>query len=345
MGIFSAFKGKNDAKEQLFDNSNRFARIIYRYRLYSKLLVSTTKKGIPVKDMVLSQFPFLFRDAKYPPILALELTNYCNLKCPYCTSPLGLRKRGYMSSELLQKILKDIKQMKPNRIQLVGNGESTLHPEFGTFIKELAATKRYISLVTNGQWIKKEVAHEMLTAPLDLVEISVDIGGKEGYEKSRINGKYERLIENLEMLMTLKKELKSKTIINIRLMVRPSQMNIYKAEVEFWKKYADKIMPQYLTKINGTDYAEDIFVPVQSKSDRYPKCSMPFKHMEVKWSGEVLMCYYSPYQVGYPGLVVGNVNEESIPALWNSKIMKQYRTAHRKRQKENMEVCKGCQGT
>jgi MoaA/NifB/PqqE/SkfB family radical SAM enzyme len=171
------------------------------------------------------------------------------------------------------------------------------------------------------------------------------MGGKENYENSRINGKYEKLIENLIALKSLKESLNAKTIINIRLMVRPSQQNEYQTELKFWQQYADRVMPQYLTKINNTAYSTDLFTPLQSQNNTYPKCSMPFKHLEIKWTGEVLMCYYTQYQIGNKGLVIGNINSNSILELWNCKIMKQYREAHRKRINSNMPACKGCPGT
>lgn len=339
------FKNITNPLKPFFDDSNRVARIIYRLSSYRKIFFNSLKKGVPAKDLLRSQFPFVLSDAKHPPIVSLELTNYCNLKCPYCTSPLGLRGRGYMSDQILSKIINDLKGMKPNRIQLVGNGESTLHPNFSEFITELAKTKRYISIVTNGQWISEDIPLKMLKAPLDLIEFSIDVGGKEQYEASRINGKFETLIENLKILKKLKTELKAKTIINIRLMVRPSQQKKYLEELPFWKEYADRVMPQYITKINNTDYEDDVFLPVQIQNKDIPKCSMPFKHLEVKWTGEVLMCYYTLHQIGPPGLVIGNVNHSSIMELWNCEIMRQYREAHRKRIEENMPICAGCPGT
>lgn len=250
-----------------------------------------------------------------------------------------------MSDEVFDKTLASLKEMKPNRVQIVGNGESTLHPKYGEYISKLARSGKYVSMVTNGQWENRKVVEEFLTAPLDLVEISIDAGGKEAYEASRINGSFDKLLSNLEYLNSRKKSLNSKTLINIRVMLRPSQKDNFNREKEFWKKYADRVMPQFITKVNNTTYEEDVFIPVQSREGEFPKCSMPFKHLEVKYTGEVLMCYYTFHQLGDPGLVIGNVRDTSIKELWNCKIMKDYREAHRKRIIEGMPVCKGCPGT
>lgn len=346
MNILSPFKQNHKTPvNSYFDNSSRIARILYRLTSYSEIFRAAVKKGVPVSDLLRAHFPFVFTEASEPPIVSVEFTNHCNLKCIYCTNPLGQRERGFMSDQVFNRTLSDLLKMKPNRIQLVGNGESTLHPKFGEYVSKLAQTGNYLSLVTNGQWKDLIVAEQILKAPLDLVEISVDAGGKEKYEASRINGSFETLLFNLNILKTLKERLKAKTLINIRVMLRPSQKNSFQKEFSFWKKYADIVMPQYITKINNTEYADDVFIPAQNNSGDFPKCSMPFKHMEIKYTGEVLMCYYTLFQLGSPGLVIGNVQDSSINELWNCKIMKDYRNAHRKRITGKMPVCKACPGT
>lgn len=337
-------KNPNGRHNTFFDNSSRIGRSLYRVRSYREIFRRARKKSIATTDLLRSLFPFAFRDAEEPPIVAVELTNYCNLKCPYCTNYLGERKRGFMNEAVFERMLNDLHAMRPRRIQLVGLGESTLHPRFGEYIKRLSQTGGFVSMVTNGQWEKPEVITQILSA-LDLVEISIDAGGKEKYEASRINGSFDHLLANLDKLNAERKRLGSQTLINIRVMLRPSQRGQFQKEYEFWKNYADRVMPQYIVKINNTTYSDDVHIPTQSRHGEFPRCSMPFKHLEVKFTGEVLMCYYTIYQVGIPGLVIGNVLDSSIKELWNSEVMQKYRNAHRGRQTENMPVCKGCPGT
>lgn len=344
--IISPFKQNNKSLfNPYFDNSNRIIRILYRLKSYSVIFRNAINKGISISDLMRAQFPFIFSDAKEPPIVSIEFTNHCNLKCLYCTNHLGLRKSGFMNDIVFDKILNDLSKMKSNRIQLVGNGESTLHPKFDEYTSKLAKTGNYLSLVTNGQWEDINIAEQILKAPLDLVEISIDAGGKDIYEASRINASYDILLSNLEKLITLKGKIKSKILIIIRLMIRPSQEQFYQSEIGFWRKYCDYVMPQYITKINNTEYQKDLFYPIQNNHDDFPKCSLPFKHLEIKYTGDVLMCYYSLFQIGTPGLMIGNILNSSITDIWNSKIMKNYRNAHRKKLKTNMPVCKSCPGT
>lgn len=329
-----------------FNVSNRVFRVIDRFQSFYKIFNAVTKKGISEVDLIRSQFPFFFHDAAEPPILALELTNYCNLKCLYCTNNTGGRKREHMNEETFSQVMKNINSFKfKKRIQLVGNGESTIHPNFKEFLNQLTNSGNYISLVTNGNWIKNDIAEILLNAKIDLIEFSIDAGGEENYEKSRLQGDYNLLLKNVKETFYLKQKLKSKTLINVRSLLRPSQKNQFEIEKKLWGKFSDRVMPQYLLKINNTDYKEDLFTPVQLKDNSCPKCTLPFKHMEVKNNGDVLMCYYSLYQLNPSGLPIGNINSSSLTELWNCQIMKNYRKAHRTRDEKSMPVCKGCPGT
>lgn len=329
-----------------FNDSNRIFRVIDRFRSFYKIFSAVSKKGISEVDLIRSQFPYIFHDASEPPILALELTSYCNLKCLYCTNNTGGRKKEHMNESTFNQVMKNIHSFKfKKRIQLVGNGESTIHPNFEDILNQLTQSGNYISIVTNGNWIRDDIAEIILNSKIDLIEFSIDAGGKDFYEKSRLQGDYNLLLKNVQKTFSLKQKLKSKTLINIRSLLRPSQINQFESEKKFWGKFSDRVMPQYLLKINNTEYNEDLFIPAQQKDDSYPKCSLPFKHMEVKNNGDVLMCYYSLYQLEPAGLPLGNINSSGLNELWNCQIMKNYRKAHRMRNENLMPVCKGCPGT
>jgi len=108
-----------------------------------------------------------------------------------------------MQRETFERFLEGIKQLRVSRVNVVGNGESTLHPEFTSFIRELGRSVPYVLVLTNGQWKRpKDIINAVLEAPVSVVGVSVDGGDKEGYEKSRLGGHFERLLENLTLLST-----------------------------------------------------------------------------------------------------------------------------------------------
>ena len=63
------------------------------------------------------------------------ITNYCNLKCPYCFASEMLNdpnKKNISESEL-KRILAWLEKSPPPSIGLIG-GEPTLHPDFANIL-------------------------------------------------------------------------------------------------------------------------------------------------------------------------------------------------------------------
>ncbi len=340
--LFSPFVSAGYGRSALFDNFNRIARILYRRRAYAKMVLHAAGRRVPLLNFIRTQFPFLLPDAGVPPQITVEFTNLCNLKCVYCTNPLGLRPRGFMSVETFTRLVQSIKDCGVDRVRVIGNGEPTLHPEFARFVSELAKATRYVSVLTNGQWRSDEVVYAMLNAPVDLIETSVDGMSEEDYEKSRIGGHFNTLLENLRQLQEARRELRGSCLINIRLMLRPSQRAVETQLTAYWRQYADAVMPQYVLKRLQLGYDEDVYTGLHLAAQSYPKCSLPFKDLGVNWNGDVPLCAGSAAQIGPPGLILGTINDHSLRELWNTQIMRQYRAGHRDRQLEKIPMCKGC---
>lgn len=323
------------------DNTRRFARVLYRWHSYSRIVTKTLSK-VPLSTLARSHFPLWFKDAPVPPFLTVEFTNICNLRCTYCTSPLGLRARGMMNGSTFSRLVEQVKAGKIKRVRVVGNGEPTLHPDFPAYIRRLATVTPFLSMVTNLQRLPDGVLDAMLTAPVSLVEVSVDGGNREEYESSRLGGHFDRLQENLRRLKRRRNELKSSTLINIRLMLRPSHQPREAAIVRGWRPFADCVMRQYVIQRRELVVESDAYESVHRSNEEYPRCSLPFKDLDITWTGDVPLCHYSAAQMGEPGLLLGNINTRTIEQLWNSETMKQYRNAHRQRIPEQMPICLGC---
>jgi MoaA/NifB/PqqE/SkfB family radical SAM enzyme len=103
-------------------------------------------------------------------------------------------------------------------------------------------------------------------------------------------------------------------------------------------------MPQYLQVVELLNYDEDVYTPAYHYSHETPKCSMPFKHMEVLWNGDIPLCGPNWRGAEHKRLHLGNVHENTLREIWNGQIYRQYRRAHRQRIHANMPVCQGCSG-
>lgn len=287
------------------------------------------------------QFPHLLPDAAVPPSVTIELTNVCNLACTYCTSPLVLRPQGMMSDATFGALLGQLREARVRRVRLVGNGEPTLHPAFPRLLQQLARTVPYVSLVTNGARLTDAVVDALVSAPARLVEVSVEGLDQESYAASRRRGDLLVLQKNLERLRMVRDERRSRMLLLVRLMLRPSQRKLEEELERAWRARADVLMKQYIVQRAELPKG-DAYEPIQRPAGDYPRCTLPFKELDVLWTGEVTLCHFSASQIGEPGLVLGRVQDQSLLQLWMSPTMAGYRAAHRSRDESRMPICKGC---
>ncbi len=142
------------------------------------------------------------------------LLNYdesCNLSCPSCR-PAPKQAQGEAAAlvarihEVVQDhILKDVRS-----ISLTGTGDPFGSRTFRTFLLGFEPRRfrqmRSIHLNTNGQLFSREMYEQMagLHRMMLSTDISVDATTQEVYERLRWPGKWERLMENLAFIRTLK---------------------------------------------------------------------------------------------------------------------------------------------
>jgi len=325
------------------DSANRLSRINYAFNAYMKIAWQAFISGVPILDLIRTQFPFILPDSKLPNSLTIDFTNHCNIKCIYCANPKATWEKGYMDDVVFSKLLNNIKQYKIKRARIVGYGESTIHPNFKNYTKELAQNLKFLSLVTNGQWKDDTITQAILHAPVDLIELSVDAGGKEAYEASKIGASFERLKHNLRTLINERNKMRSKSIINIRLNLRPSQKLNEKKFLGYWKKYSDIVMPQYLLKYTNDLENNDLYTSKYFTNTSYPKCNRIFKDLVISWNGDVPLCSET---VNNPtkNFIISNIKKDNIESIWNNLTAKSYRMGHRYRKISLIPLCRGCRG-
>ncbi len=290
-------------------------------------------------DLLLSRAPRFF-DSPAPATVGVELTNICQLACPHCDAQhASIRGRsGFMSAETFSRLRGQLRDLKVRNLRLIGGGEPTLHPRFSEWVPGLRGLASFLSVTTNGQRLTPAICEAALST-LDMIEVSVASDHAAGFEQSRGGGDFDLLLANLSRLHLLRARMKSRTLIHIRIMLRPSDRPIEQRLVRFWGQYGDVISTQALQ-----DYFADrgdIFP--SARAPGHPLCVLPFRALGVKWTGDVPLCRASSFQTGTPqGLVLGNVNTGTLASIWNGAMIQQYRAGHRSRRPELMPLCKSC---
>jgi radical SAM protein with 4Fe4S-binding SPASM domain len=148
-----------------------------------------------------------------PPILTIEPTVRCNLHCPQCITGMGKihREQDDLNLDIFKQIIEEI----GDRIWyllLFNQGEPFLHPDFIEFIR-LAKQKRiYVTTSTNGHFFNDENSvAQFIASGIDTVIVSLDGADLDTYASYRQGGDFQRVLQGVENLLSIRRKLKAKT--------------------------------------------------------------------------------------------------------------------------------------
>lgn len=146
----------------------------------------------------------------YPFSLTTEPTNKCNLHCLECPSGnnSSSRTKGIIDPELYKNIINEMKDYILYHM-IYFQGEPFLHPNLFELIKYSDLNRIYTCTSTNGHFLHPENCVKIVQSGLKKIIISVDGTTQETYEKYRIGGKLEKVIEGIKNLIKTKKQLNS----------------------------------------------------------------------------------------------------------------------------------------
>jgi len=324
--------GKQRSISWLLANLDSYVRLNYR----------VLRQGIPLKELLILKYPFIFGDSALPPLLSVDFTDCCNLNCIYCNHPWLPEQRSFMSDEVFTSLINRISRHQVNRIRVSG-GEPTLHPKLGDFLSELSSRCKFLSLITNGQWQDDTITKTIMQSGVSLIEMSLDAGGREMYEQSRKGASYQRFFSNLKDMSRLKKQAKSRCIIKVRLMLRPSTLDHAARESAYLTQFCDCVIPQFILQHPDTPPQDDVFIQASRIENAQPVCSVPFRDLQIRPDGRVPLCPAKGTCTNLSKRVfIGDIRINDINDLWNHPKLFQLRLAHRLRRGKILELCRAC---
>lgn len=279
--------------------------------------------------------------APVPKILMLELTNACNLSCAMCYNRKMKRKRGFMSLEMAERILDEAKQIGIERVALYSTGESLLHKQFIQIVELCKERKLYTYLTSNGLLLTMDKCYQICNSGLDSFKFSIDGSSKDEYEKIRVPGSYEDLLNSVKNLRSIRDELQSA----MRISAGSVLMNINEENIEKFKTtygpYVDSILFSFLTNQGGQagEEYEHSKRNEQEEARRNAKpCRQLWDRMIVSYDGNISACCVDfEMQLVYSGF-----KNCGLEAAWNNKEIVNLRKAHLRGELSSVPLCSNC---
>ena len=268
--------------------------------------------------------------------IMIEPYSKCNYNCPLCPSGLGILKRQKtaMSFEEFKRNLGLLKYT-TEYITLFHFGEPLLNGELYRMIEYCHKYDISTQVSTNGMLLNEALARKLISAGLDRLIFSIDTYDSNIYTKYRVNGDYQKVINNIKMTIKLKRELKSDVTIVAQYMIMNGN-----EDIKMMKKHGMKLgVDEVLIKTIGIgDSIEDYenakkFLPKNQKLSRYQqntthakmndfKCKYVWKRMVLCSDGVCLPCVRDQ-RVDY---VLGKCDgKNNLAKIWNSKMYREFR--------------------
>ena len=265
-----------------------------------------------------------------PPMIQVEPTNVCNLKCPLCPTGMGTlaRKKGYLSRDTFARILSELEDVLLV-VVLYGWGEPLLNKELPQIIG--MCTERGIRTVTstNGQCLQTmEEALAVVDAGLSAVVIAIDGSTQEIYRKYRKSGdveKVKRCAANLEEAKARRGA--THPVTNFRVVVtRDNQDDLGDIErlareigVDMFscKTVGMLTEDEGFLEREGTQRGKRRFEHEGEARRRRPaiQCHFPFRQPTFFWDGTLVGCEYD-LELEAPW---GRIGERTFRRMWSGR--------------------------
>jgi MoaA/NifB/PqqE/SkfB family radical SAM enzyme len=279
--------------------------------------------------------------SKYPDTIMLELTNACNLKCTMCMNPKMTREKGYITLELVEKVLIEAQEIGIKKIALYTTGESLLHPNFFDIVSLCKQYNMYIYLTTNLLLLNDAKIDMLLASGIDSIKYSIDGLTQEEYESIRIGGDYEKVLHNITMMKQVRDAKGYKVKLLMGIILTDQNFALKEKYLQKYGALVDDIMFSLISNQSG-HISKNEYSTMKPESvdisQHWKPCRQLWDRMVVTYDGRLTACCIDFNSV----LVYADLNKTSLKESWNSEIMQSFRKEHIKHSFEKMDLCRGC---
>lgn len=107
-----------------------------------------------------------------PPLVWIELTRACNLRCPHCYITGGEARTGELPTSWFHSVLEDLAAMGVWAVAFTG-GEPTMHPGFVELVNRARELDLLVGVATNGMFLTDRLLDSMRTDGV-ILSVSLD---------------------------------------------------------------------------------------------------------------------------------------------------------------------------
>jgi radical SAM protein with 4Fe4S-binding SPASM domain len=273
----------------------------------------------------------------FPIHLDLELNTMCNLKCKMCFHSFDPPKPTEMDFFLFKKAVDEGAAKGACSVKLQFRGEPLVSKNLAKAIR-YAKNKGILETIinTNGTLLTQEKSVELIEAGLDKIIFSIDGCTKEVYEKIRLGGNFETVVDNIKKMQELKRAAgKNKPVIQIQMCL--TKLN--KHQAKDFTKFGKSIGVENCSVTEEQDWG-------MTKEDTTVlndfACEQLWQRLFVLANGDIMPCCQSVKEGKHEIETLGNLRDITLEEIWKGKRMNELRELHRTGCSHKVKMCRFC---
>ncbi|MDD3806553.1 MAG: radical SAM protein [Candidatus Marinimicrobia bacterium] len=287
-----------------------------------------------------------------PPAIMIEAASVCNLYCPLCACGAGEvhRKTPFLDVHRFEALINEL-QKSLWMVLFWNQGEPFLHPSLHAMIRYASDRGIYTITSTNGHFLQD--ADALIESNLDEVIVSLDGATEDVYQKYRVGGNFQKVLEGISMLVQQRhnKNVNHPHITIQCVISRYNEHQVHALEELSQSLGVDELLFKTMEIIPGAK--ETDYLPRNLRYRRYPEnpetwtrkndkknCRELWYQPGLNSDGTVSVCCFDKNAVFNPGeYIPGNFR-----ALWKSPKWMSIRDRV-KNKKGDIMPCKKCTAT
>jgi len=273
-----------------------------------------------------------------PEVVGIENTNCCNAHCITCPHGTSRRKLGFMDINLSRHITDECVRLGIKNLAIGFFGE----PLLDTLLIDRIdyAKKKGIEKVTtfsNAGCLNEDISRRLIESDLDKITISIDGLEQETYERVNIGLDYNKVSENVEKFIAMKRTFNNKklSVIICSTVVEENrhEMEAYRSKYSKMLKDDGEVVLIAAFNWGGKHKINDAYI----RKNRVP-CHRPWNQLIFLIDGTAVLCCCD-YDAN---VVVGDINKQSIPEIWKGAVLEDIRKCHLAREFVKIPLCNEC---
>ncbi|MBI2565672.1 MAG: radical SAM protein [Candidatus Schekmanbacteria bacterium] len=282
---------------------------------------------------------------RFPQYFQIETVRVCNARCPFCAVAQWDKTVPVMPDPLFERIAAELAEHADwVRVVMVQRaGEPLMDKKIVARVKRLKdAGIRRVTMSTNAALLTEAKAVALLEAGLDEIMFSIDSIEREEYEKLRVRLSFDTVMANIRRFFALRNRLRPDFLIRVRgvCFLDPASSHDRPRISRWLHAWDDQRLPHdriYFKRPHnwGNQHAFDGVPPYE---EVFHPCVLPWSTLHVTTMGLVPLC---PQDFD-ARMSLGDVNRDSIAAVWRGEGFARVRRLHREGKRGEISFCRGC---